>query len=297
MSPSTDHTSPGLPPPLHETLAPPTYSSYRPAQTASTSNFSDSASTDDSGVSMDTNGGQTPGGPPTYDLTVPRLPSPHKDPGGNLPTEGACSGILHSTSSQLPPDAMTGTVAILPTSSDIGFTYTSMGSPDHLQQWYHNTTGLTSARPANTASQLDDSPAHTPSDTSSTWGSSTRPFVESPSPMGVLQGTTGGGGGEGKKQLLYGLFSRSEDGSRWHCEECKRLFSSQGSLRAHARIHTGERPYQCQYCFRAFCQASTLRSHERLHTGEKPYKCEDCGRAFTQSAGLRSHRKTHRYAS
>ena len=118
--------------------------------------------------------------------------------------------------------------------------------------------------------------------------------------VGIAQPISIGGSTEvlgNRKQLLYGMFSRYEDGTRWQCEQCKKLFSSQGSLRAHARIHTGERPYQCQYCSRTFCQASTLRSHERLHTGEKPYKCEHCGRAFTQSAGLRSHLKTHRYDS
>ncbi len=99
--------------------------------------------------------------------------------------------------------------------------------------------------------------------------------------------------GSSKNQLLYGMFTRSEDSGRWRCTRCERHFNSQGSLRAHARIHTGERPYKCKFCSRTFCQASTLRSHERLHTGEKPYKCGVCGRAFTQSAGLRSHLKTH----
>ena len=149
------------------------------------------------------------------------------------------------------------------------------GQPDVLQ-WQPPTNGNASlaTSPKQLSPLASSSPAHHPS-VKSTFGSSKL----KPS------------------NLLYGMFSRSVDGTRWQCEECKKLFSSQGSLRAHARIHTGERPYQCQYCYRTFCQASTLRSHERLHTGEKPYKCEFCGRAFTQSAGLRSHLKTHRYDS
>lgn len=89
------------------------------------------------------------------------------------------------------------------------------------------------------------------------------------------------------------MFVRLADSTHWQCKLCNRVFTSQGSLRAHARIHNNEKPYRCKYCQRPFTQASTLRSHERLHTGEKPYKCDVCSKTFTQSAGLRSHKKTH----
>ena len=99
--------------------------------------------------------------------------------------------------------------------------------------------------------------------------------------------------GHTHKPSSLDMFVRGVEGNRWQCQICQKVFTSQGSLRAHARIHTGERPYQCRFCKRTFTQASTLRSHERLHTGERPYKCKNCGKAFTQSAGLRSHMKTH----
>lgn len=294
---ATGDTTPSVPPPPlhdHDPRAPPTYCTNT-SRCAGSSSVSDSASTDDSGLNMKKSGGPTPTLPTTYDLMESHNSSSHKD-GGNLPTEGACNGIYTLASSHQLAGMMV-TTASLPSSSDEGFA-NSVGlestSAEQLQQWYV-ASPLNNATTTEKMATPQNSPAHTPSDGSAAWMGSTRPFVESPTgltAMGMMQE-----GVANKKHLLYGLFSRSGDGSRWLCEECKRLFSSQGSLRAHARIHTGERPYQCQYCFRAFCQASTLRSHERLHTGEKPYKCEDCGRAFTQSAGLRSHRKTHRYDS
>lgn len=300
--PPAGHASPGGPS-LPDPPPPPYPSSYCSQSNTSIggSNFSDSASTDDSGIShsIETNEGPTPPLTHTsYELTTaPRHTATtlaHKEtlePGYN---ETATSAQFIPS---MVPNAVTLSSASSP--SESGFHY--VGIDANIPSDLHWSIPPHNSSPSSgeimkmvTATTPDQSPAHTPSEGSASWlpGGPTRPFVESPTGMSMLQGGIGG-----KKQLLYGLFSRSEDGSRWLCEECKRLFSSQGSLRAHARIHTGERPYQCQYCFRAFCQASTLRSHERLHTGEKPYKCEDCGRAFTQSAGLRSHRKTHRYDS
>ena len=263
---------------------------------------------------METSGGPTPPLPATFDPTGPRHTSPHKD-GGNLPTEGACYNTSTSVnSSQLLTGLTPPTLPLPPhtSSADERFGFTGLEGAEQLQQLY-NISPLTSTlsttfdrEKLSATASTDHSPGHAPSELPGPWvpvshvipESSTSSWVGGAASASVSMLPGEGGGGDSKKQpLLYGLFTRSEDGSRWHCEECKRLFSSQGSLRAHARIHTGERPYQCQYCFRAFCQASTLRSHERLHTGEKPYKCEDCGRAFTQSAGLRSHRKTHRYDS
>ncbi|KAL6461746.1 hypothetical protein MHYP_G00298910 [Metynnis hypsauchen] len=74
-----------------------------------------------------------------------------------------------------------------------------------------------------------------------------------------------------------------------HCDQC---FSQVPELRRHLISHTGE-AYLCLMCGKALRDPHTLRAHERLHTGDRPYKCEQCGKGYTMATKLRRHMKSH----
>ncbi|XP_022228046.2 uncharacterized protein LOC111077890 [Drosophila obscura] len=81
--------------------------------------------------------------------------------------------------------------------------------------------------------------------------------------------------------------------SQFQCPTCLKIFTTQGGMRIHMSIHTGEMPYKCHYCDKLFRTPGQVRVHERRHTGEKPFQCKICSLDFTHRETLISHLSRH----
>uniref|UniRef100_A0A8D0GFG5 Zinc finger protein 408 n=1 Tax=Sphenodon punctatus TaxID=8508 RepID=A0A8D0GFG5_SPHPU len=86
----------------------------------------------------------------------------------------------------------------------------------------------------------------------------------------------------------------SHTGEAHLCTVCGKALRDPHTLRAHERLHSGERPFRCPLCPKAYPLATKLRRHQKAHQGDKPHRCTICGMGYALLQSLRRHQLTHK---
>ncbi|XP_044288302.1 zinc finger and BTB domain-containing protein 41 [Varanus komodoensis] len=80
------------------------------------------------------------------------------------------------------------------------------------------------------------------------------------------------------------------------CPKCDKTFDRAGKFESHARVHTGEKPFECDICHQHYSTKSNLTVHRKNHNNEiefhkKEHKCPFCNKLHAAKKTLIKHVK------